>query len=86
MDQPHPSTFCTCEIHETELVHAAGAVLGVVQEDGEGETPLIKAVSSNDSQLPQRNLLKVIHCDEDISSHLSDGLRGNKTIKKQRST
>lgn len=56
------------------MLQAAGTVLGVVEEDGQGEASLVEAVSSDDSQLPQGDLLEVVHGDEDVARHLTDGL------------
>lgn len=70
----------TCQICEPQLPQAVGAILGVVEEDREGETSFIKAVSSDDPELSQRNLLKVVHSNEDIAGHLADGLEDKKKV------
>lgn len=56
------------------MLQAAGTILGVVEEDGQGEASLVEAVSSDDSQLPQGDLLEVVHGDEYVARHLTDGL------------
>lgn len=71
-------SLLTCQICEPQLPQAVGAILGVVEEDREGETSFIKAVSSDDPELSQRNLLKVVHSNEDIAGHLADGLEDKK--------
>lgn len=60
------------------MLQATGAILGVVEEDRQGKAPLVEAVSSDDSQLPQRNLLKMVHGDEDVAGHLADCLEERK--------
>lgn len=56
------------------MLQAAGTLLRVVVEDGQGEASIVEAVPSDDSQLPQREVLKVVHGDQDVARHLADGL------------
>lgn len=56
------------------MLQATGTLLRVVEEDGQGEASVVEAVSSDDSQLPQRDLLEVVHGDKDVACHLADGL------------
>ena len=68
----------TCQVGEPQVSQPGGAVLGVVEQDGEGEVFVVQRVPADDPQLVQGNVLHLVHADEDVACHLADGLEGRR--------
>lgn len=64
----------TCEIAQTKLPQAVEAVPPVVEEDGEGVAALVQFGASDDPQVLQREVFKLIKSHQDIAGHFSDWL------------
>ena len=73
---------CTREICKAQQPQTIGTLFGVIKEDREGKASFIQVVPSDNSQLPQGDVFKMIHSNKDISSYFTDCLQN--IIKKNK--
>lgn len=72
----------TCEVAQAQLPQAVVAVPSVVEEDGQRIAALIQRDASNDPQVLQRQVVKLVEGHQHIAGHFSDGLQNqNRDIK-----
>lgn len=68
----------TCEVFQTQLAQAGVSIPSVVEEDGEGVAVLVQLGSSDDPQVLQRQVVKLVQGHQHIACHFPDRLRTEK--------
>lgn len=64
----------TCEVFQTQLAQAEVSITSVVEEDCEGVAVLIQLGSSDDPQVLQWQVVKLVQSHQHIACHFSDRL------------
>lgn len=65
----------TCEVLQTQLAQAEVPITSVVEEDCEGVAVLVQLGSSDDPQVLQRQVVKLVQGHKHIACHFSNRLR-----------
>lgn len=73
----------TCQLRQTQLSEPQHPLLLVVEQYGQCVGVLVQTGASDHSQVLQRQKVKLVENDEDVASHLPDGLeRGGESQKR----
>lgn len=64
----------TCEVFQTQLAQAEVPITSVVEEDCEGVAILVQLGPSDDPQVLQRQVVKLVQGHQHVACHFSDGL------------
>lgn len=65
----------TCEVAQAQLPQAVVAIPSVVEEDGQRIATLVQRDASDDPQVLQWQVVKLVERHQHVASHFSDGLQ-----------
>lgn len=68
----------TREVPQTQLTQAKVSVVSVVEEDGKGVVVLVQLCPSDDSQVLQWQVVKLVQSHQDIARHFPDRLQAER--------
>lgn len=68
------SQCLTCQVFQAELAKAGVPITSVIEEDGEGVAIFIQFCSTDDPQVLQRQVVKLVQGHQHIASHFMDRL------------